>query len=204
MDIVREVMRLRNIEAIRTLIAKYALAADAYSPPDMMRPLFSRVAGWHCEALGAHYEGLDAVTSGLAQVREHAVLWTMHFNVAPLIEVSDDGTTGTAFWYLWELARTSLDGGPERQNTWIAGSYRQPCCSRTILALRPGGSEPAPRRTGRRTGVAGRLDCRHRVPIKFWSDRHCRRTKVHRHARRAVVRSAEKSARPARPPHRVH
>jgi hypothetical protein len=123
MDIVLEVMRLRNIEAIRTLITKYALAADAYSPPDMMRPLFSRFAGWHCEALGAHYDGLDAVTKGLAQVRERAVLWTMHFNVAPLIEVSDDGATGTAFWYLWELARTSLDGGPERQNTWIAGSY---------------------------------------------------------------------------------
>jgi hypothetical protein len=35
----------------------------------------------------------------------------MHFNVSPLIEVSDDGTTGTAFWYLWELARTSMDGG---------------------------------------------------------------------------------------------
>jgi hypothetical protein len=124
MDIVKEVVRLRNIEAIRTLIAKYALAADAYSPPDMMRPLFSRVAGWHCEVLDAHYDGLDAVTKGLAQVRERAVLWTMHFNVAPLIEVSDDGMTGTAFWYLWELARTSLDGGTERQNTWIAGSYQ--------------------------------------------------------------------------------
>jgi SnoaL-like domain len=124
MDIVREVLRLKNIEAIRTLIAKYALAADAYSPPDMMRPLFSRLAGWHCAVLGAHYDGLDAVTKGLAQVRERAVLWTMHFNVAPLIEVSDDGTTGTAFWYLWELARTSLDGGTERQNTWIAGSYQ--------------------------------------------------------------------------------
>jgi hypothetical protein len=51
MDIFREVVRLKNIEAIRTLIAKYAVAADAYSPPDMMRPLFSRFAGWHCEVV---------------------------------------------------------------------------------------------------------------------------------------------------------
>ena len=123
MDIVREVLRLKNIEAIRTLIAKYALAADAYSPPAMMRPLFSESAGWHCEALDAHYDGLDDVTKGLAQVRERAVLWTMHFNVAPLIEIADDGTRANASWYLWELARTSMDGGPERQNTWIAGSY---------------------------------------------------------------------------------
>jgi hypothetical protein len=125
MDIVREVMRLKNLEAIRTLIAKYALAADAYSPPDMMRPLFSRSsAAWHCDALGAHYEGLDAVTRGLAQVREHAVRWTMHFNVAPLIEVSEEGSTGAASWYLWELARTRLQGATEPQNTWIAGAYQ--------------------------------------------------------------------------------
>jgi len=90
----------------------------------MMRPLFSQSAGWHCDALGAHYVGLDAVTQGLAQVRERAVLWTMHFNVAPLIEVADEGTRGAASWYLWELARTSLGGSSERQNTWIAGSYQ--------------------------------------------------------------------------------
>ncbi len=124
MDIVREVVRLKNIEAIRTLIAKYAVAADAYSPPAMMRPLFSRSAAWHCDALGAHYDGLEAVTAGLAQVRERAVRWTMHFNVAPLIELTADGTEGTAFWYLWELARTGLDGSTALQNTWIAGSYQ--------------------------------------------------------------------------------
>ena len=124
MDIVKEVVRLKNLEAIRTLIAQYALAADAYSPPERMRPLFSRLAEWHCDALDAHYDGLDAVTRGLAQVRERAVLWTMHFNVAPLIEILDDGCSGSAFWYLWELARTQMERDAERQNTWIAGSYR--------------------------------------------------------------------------------
>jgi hypothetical protein len=156
MDIVKEVVRLKNIEAIRTLIAKYALAADAYSPPDMMRPLFSRSAGWHCAVLGAHYDGLDAVTKGLAQVRERAVLWTMHFNVAPLIEISDDGTTGTAFWYpvgtrphqygWWHRTAEHLD------SRFVPGSR---AARGRHLALRPDGPEPAPRRTGGRTGLAG-------------------------------------------------
>jgi hypothetical protein len=74
-------------------------------------------------ALGVHYEGHEEVTKGLAKLRERDVLWTMHYNVAPLIELSEDGTAGSASWYLWELARTSLNGSSERQNTWIAGSY---------------------------------------------------------------------------------
>jgi hypothetical protein len=124
LDLAKEILRLKAIEAVRTLIAKYGIAADAYSPPEMMRPLFAEGSSWHCEALGAHFEGLDAVTTGLAQVRERDVLWTMHFNVAPLIDLSEDGISGGASWYLWELARTSLGGSSERQNTWIAGSYR--------------------------------------------------------------------------------
>jgi hypothetical protein len=124
MDLAKEIQRLKDFEAIRTLIAKYGVAADAFSPPDMMRPLFAQSAAWHCEALGAHYAGLEEVTKGLAQVREHDVLWTMHYNVAPLIELSEDGTSGSASWCLWELARTSLGSSSERQNTWIAGSYQ--------------------------------------------------------------------------------
>jgi hypothetical protein len=124
MDLAREILRLKHVEAIRTLIAKYGVAADAFSPPAMMRPLFARSASWHCEALGARYVGLEEVTAGLAKIRESEVRWTMHFNVAPLIELSEDGTSGVATWYLWELARTSMAGSSERQNTWIAGSYR--------------------------------------------------------------------------------
>ena len=66
MDLAKEIQRLKDIESIRTVIAKYAVAADAFSPPEMMRPLFARSAGWHCEALGAHYEGLEEVAKGLA------------------------------------------------------------------------------------------------------------------------------------------
>ena len=123
-DLKKEILRLKDIESIRTLIAKYGVAADAYSPPEMMRPLFGRSGSWHCDALGVHYVGLEAVTAGLAQIRERDVLWTMHFNVAPLIDLSDEGSSGAASWYLWELARTSLGGSSERQNTWIAGSYQ--------------------------------------------------------------------------------
>jgi hypothetical protein len=124
MDLIKEVQRLKDIEAIRTVIAKYGLAADAFSPPEKMRPLFARSSSWHCEVLGAHYEGLEEVTKGLANIRERDVLWTMHYNVAPLIDLFEDGVSGSASWCLWELARTSLSGSSERQNTWIAGSYQ--------------------------------------------------------------------------------
>ena len=123
MDLVKEIQRLKDIESIRTAIAKYGVAADAFSPPEMMRPLFARSGSWHCAVLGVHHEGREEVTKGLAKLRVRDVLWTMHYNVAPLIELSEDGTSGSASWYLWELARTSLSGS-ERQNTWIAGSYQ--------------------------------------------------------------------------------
>src|SRR4029077_3808738 len=46
MDLAKEIQRLKDIESIRTVIAKYGVAADAFSPPEMMRPLFARSAGW--------------------------------------------------------------------------------------------------------------------------------------------------------------
>jgi len=47
MDLAKEIQRLKDIESIRTVIAKYGVAADAFSPPEMMRPLFARSSGWH-------------------------------------------------------------------------------------------------------------------------------------------------------------
>jgi hypothetical protein len=144
MDLVKEIQRLKDIEAVRSLITKYAQAADAYSAPDLMRPLFAQSAVWKCESLAAHFEGREAVTKGLAKTREAEVFWTMHFNISPLIEISDAGTSGKVFWYLWELARTSLGGRSERENTWIAGWYQADivvengvwCFSRVELTLR--------------------------------------------------------------------
>lgn len=143
MDVVKEIQRLKDAEAIRTLITRYAQAADAFAPPNMMAPLFSRAGIWHCEGLG-HHEGRDGIAQGLAKIRQGDVLWTIHFNVSPVIDISENGESAKAFWYLWELARARFDGNTARENAWVAGWYHADvvredgawCFSRMDLTLK--------------------------------------------------------------------
>jgi hypothetical protein len=117
-----EIQRLKDVEAVKQLIARYAQAADAYAPPEMTGPLFTRDAVWNCEGLG-HFETRAAIADGLAAVRKADVRWTIHFSVSPIIELGDSGEDGTAFWYLWELANARFAGNAACENAWVAGWY---------------------------------------------------------------------------------
>lgn len=115
--------RLQRIEArneIGDLVARYALGADRKNDPAIMGPLFSRQATWAAEGF-AVLEGRDAIARGLAAIAADKVLWSIHFMVAPLITLADDGRSGTCQWYLWELCTMQGPDGP--CDNWLGGWY---------------------------------------------------------------------------------
>jgi hypothetical protein len=115
------VQRLESIEAIRRLVATYALGADRKNDPAIMRTLFCDDASWESDGI-ARLEGADVIAAGLADIARDLVLWSLHFMVSPLIDVEEGGEHATCHWYLWELCTMTGDDGVAR-DTWLGGWY---------------------------------------------------------------------------------
>lgn len=117
-------LRLRRVEAceaIRKLIAAYAVGADRKNDPAILGPLFSEQAEWQLDGV-AHLVGRDAIADGLSQIARTYVTWSLHYMVSPLIDLADDALSATCRWYLWELATMKQDDGTEADN-WYGGWY---------------------------------------------------------------------------------
>ncbi|MCC6829178.1 MAG: nuclear transport factor 2 family protein [Novosphingobium sp.] len=115
--------RLAAVEArlaIGDLVARYALGADRRNDPAIMGPLFAVDGTWSCEGFAA-LEGRAAIAEGLAAIAAERVLWSIHFMIAPLVDLAGDGKRGTCQWYLWELCTMQTDAGPQDQ--WLGGWY---------------------------------------------------------------------------------
>ncbi|TCJ14909.1 nuclear transport factor 2 family protein [Parasulfuritortus cantonensis] len=111
------IARLEDIEAIRAMVATYALGADRNNDPAILGPLFADDAEWVCEGFG-HYRGRREIADELARIGREAIRWSLHYMVSPLVEVAPDGRSARCHWYLWELARVA-DG----EANWIGGWY---------------------------------------------------------------------------------
>jgi SnoaL-like domain len=117
-------LRLRRVEAseaIRKLIATYAVGADRNNDPAILGPLFSHAAEWQLDGV-AHLVGRDVIAEGLSQIARTYVTWSIHYMVSPLIDLADDARSATCRWYLWELATMKQDDGTEA-DTWYGGWY---------------------------------------------------------------------------------
>lgn len=113
--------RLEACEAIRKLIATYAVGADRKNDPAIMGPLFSAGAMWELEGV-SRLAGREAIAAGLSELARSYVTWSLHYMVSPLIEIADDACSATCRWYLWELATMKQDAGGEA-DTWYGGWY---------------------------------------------------------------------------------
>lgn len=109
--------RLEDIEAIRAMVATYALGADRNNDPAILGPLFAADAEWICEGFG-HYRGRAEIADELARIGREGIRWSLHYMVSPLVELAADGHSAHCHWYLWELARVG-DGTAN----WIGGWY---------------------------------------------------------------------------------
>ena len=116
-SLAERVGRLEDIEAIRALVATYALGADRNNDPAILGPLFADDGEWVCEGFG-HYRGRSEIAAELARIGREAIRWSLHYMVSPLVEVAPDGRSARCRWYLWELARVA-DGTAN----WIGGWY---------------------------------------------------------------------------------
>ncbi|WP_327753929.1 nuclear transport factor 2 family protein (plasmid) [Sphingobium sp. SJ10-10] len=115
--------RLFRIEArqeIEDLVARYGHGADRKNDPAIMQPLFHADAIWSAEGF-ATFHGSDAIAEGLARIAAEAVLWSIHYMVAPYVEFAEDGRSARCRWYLWELSTMAGDSGPE--DRWLGGWY---------------------------------------------------------------------------------
>ncbi len=112
-------------EQIRDVIAAYARAGDANNDPDQMAMLLTPDAVWEAEGFG-RFEGRDAICRELAQIGRDRILWSLHFPVSPMIELSADGRAAEAFWWLWELLTMSADEVADETpvHKWLGATYR--------------------------------------------------------------------------------
>ncbi|WP_176593418.1 nuclear transport factor 2 family protein [Sphingobium sp. EM0848] len=115
--------RLFRIEArneISDLVARYAHGADRKNHPAMMQPLFHEEAIWSAEGF-ATFHGAPAIAAGLAEIAATQVLWSIHYMIAPYIELATDARSARCRWYLWELSTMAEGGGQE--DRWLGGWY---------------------------------------------------------------------------------
>ncbi len=112
--------RLEATEAIKELKARYADVCDTGYDPVRMRPFFTDDAVWDGGPRFGRHEGVDAVCEFFAGVSS-LITWALHYMIAPIIDVSDDGLTATGSWYLLEPCTIATDDGPRAMV--ITGRY---------------------------------------------------------------------------------
>lgn len=113
--------RLEAAEEIRTVISRFARAADDHCLPEGMRPLFAEDAVFEVGPFDT-YRGREEILRKLQENNKTGFNWTLHYLVGPEITVDAQAQTANAFFYLWEPAATSRESDDSRAY-WIGGWY---------------------------------------------------------------------------------
>jgi hypothetical protein len=116
----RRLEALEAQEALRTLVARYAAAADKRNDPVMMSAIYTDDVVWTAEGFGT-YVGKEAVTSYVAKLAQESIVWTVHYMVSPTFTLCADMRSADCHWYLFEMAQIQTDGAP--LSHWIAADY---------------------------------------------------------------------------------
>ena len=113
---------LEDIEAIRTLKARYCQLCDDDHSPDGLAELFVPDGVWEATVSG-RYEGTDAIKGFFTQLRASGrIRNSAHNAVNPIIEV--DGDTATGMWRLIMLYTANV-AEPLPKYYRIIGWYRE-------------------------------------------------------------------------------
>jgi hypothetical protein len=128
-ELEREIVRLRDIEEIRQLQAKFWLAADGNiltgptHEPETIADLFTEDGIWELAGVDGEFAswsdmGPDGRSEMLAWFRESQCLvpFAMHFGVCPIINVN--GRTADACWKVLATMTTQ-----SKQALWSGGLY---------------------------------------------------------------------------------
>lgn len=110
------------LEQIRRVIALYARAGDANNDPLAMAALFTADARWSCAGFGS-FNGRTEITAELARIGRERILWSLHYPVAPIIDLAEDLLSAQGFWWLWELT-TLRDADGSTARHWLGATYQ--------------------------------------------------------------------------------
>ncbi|MEQ8166511.1 MAG: nuclear transport factor 2 family protein [Alphaproteobacteria bacterium] len=116
------IRRLEDVEAIKRLIATYAIGADRQNDPAVLRQIYADDAIWEAEGM-MKFEGADVLSRELHEFGKARIPWSLHYNTSPLVEVAEDGRTATMFWYVWEVANVTPEGGGTPAPSVVGGWY---------------------------------------------------------------------------------
>ncbi len=116
----REVTRLRDIEAIRTLKCEHALASD--DPEQISARLLAIVTDDIELDYGEEFGSFTGKDTLRELLKDTPFSWTIHYMIPKQIEIAPDGDTATGIWYLWEPVVVA-DRPEGDRAMWLGGVY---------------------------------------------------------------------------------
>jgi ketosteroid isomerase-like protein len=124
--------RLESEREIHALVHRYAELCDAAYDPDGLAALFTEDATWSSRTRDGsvdfgRYEGRDAIRAFFAGASRDLGPMTLHYLLAPRIELAEDGVSATGVCYLLAILdqrpASSPPGSADRERVLLGGVY---------------------------------------------------------------------------------
>lgn len=114
-DLADRIQRLEDIQAIRSLKAKYCAVCDEGHDPNAIAQIFTADGVWESPTVG-RFEGIDEIRLDFERAGKR-ISRSQHTIANEIIEVNGDRATGT--WYIVALFERPAEPG----TTWTLGRY---------------------------------------------------------------------------------
>ena len=114
--------RLEATEAIRKLIHLYAFYCDNGYDDDSWSQLFTPDGVFDVGELG-FCRGTEELRAYMRSL-PNEIHWAHHYMSNEIIDVADDGESGTANWLIWEVATMASDDPDLDDAVVLMGAYR--------------------------------------------------------------------------------
>jgi hypothetical protein len=124
--------RLESEREIHALVHRYAELCDAAYDPDGLAALFTEDATWSSRTRDGsvdfgRYEGREAIRTFFAGASRDLGPMTLHYLLAPRVELADDGASATGVCYLLAILdqrpASSAPGSKDRERVLLGGVY---------------------------------------------------------------------------------
>jgi ketosteroid isomerase-like protein len=124
--------RLESEREIHALVHRYAELCDAAYDPDGLAALFTEDATWSSRTRDGsvdfgRYEGREAIRAFFAGASRDLGPMTLHYLLAPRVELAEDGESATGVCYLLAILdqrpASSPPGSADRERVMLGGVY---------------------------------------------------------------------------------
>jgi hypothetical protein len=132
MTVEERLARLESEAQIHALVHRYAELCDAAYDPDGLADLFTEDATWSSRTRDGsvdfgRYEGREAIRSFFAGASRDLGPMTLHYLLAPRVELAENGESATGVCYLLAILdqrpASSAPGSTLRERVLLGGVY---------------------------------------------------------------------------------